>query len=100
MGRVFGFGRIELTRKIILPSVLPPLVTGLRMSLNVAWGQLVAAELFFTAKGGIGNMIGQGRTNWRMDIVIVGIIIIGIIGFALDYGAKTMENRFMQWRNP
>lgn len=100
VGRIFGFGRIGVFAKIILPSVLPPLVTGLRTGLNIAWGQLVAAELFFTAKGGIGNMIGQGRTNWRMDIVMVGIIIIGIIGFALDYGARTMENRLMQWRNP
>lgn len=100
VGRVFGFGRIRLIRKIFLPSIIPSLVTGLRMSLNIAWGQLVAAELFmFTQAGGIGNMIGQGRINWRMDIVMVGIIIIGIIGFALDYGAKTFENRFMQWRN-
>ncbi|ABQ28032.1 ABC transporter permease [Geotalea uraniireducens] len=100
VGRVFGFGRIRLIRKIFLPSVLPSLVTGLRMSLNIGWGQLVAAELFmFTQAGGIGNMIGQGRINWRMDIVMVGIIIIGFIGFALDYVAKTFENRFMQWRN-
>ncbi len=100
VGRIFGFGRIGLFWKIILPSVLPHIVTGLRMSLNIAWGQLVAAELFmFTSAGGIGNMIGQGRTNWRMDIVMVGIIIIGIVGFALDHGAKTVENRFMQWRS-
>lgn len=100
VGRIFGYGRIGLFGKIILPSVLPPLVTGLRTGLNIAWGQLVAAELFFTAKGGIGNMIGQGRTNWRMDIVMVGIIVIGIVGFTLDYGVRAMENRLMQWRNP
>jgi len=100
VGRIFGFGRIRLMGKIILPSVFPSIVTGLRMSLNIAWGQLVAAELFMTTSaGGIGNMIGQGRTNWRMDIVMVGIIIIGIIGFSLDYWATTVENRFMQWRN-
>jgi sulfonate transport system permease protein len=101
VGRIFGFSRIKLIGTIILPSVLPSIVTGLRMSLNIAWGQLVAAELFmFTQAGGIGNMIGQGRMNWRMDIVMVGIIIIGFIGYALDYGAKTVENRFMQWKNP
>lgn len=100
VGRIFGFGRIDLTNKIILPSILPPLTTGLRMSLNIAWGQLVAAELFMvTSAGGIGNMIGQGRTNWRMDIVMVGIIVIGIVGYALDHGAKTLENHFSQWRN-
>lgn len=100
VGRVFGFSRIRLIRKIFLPSIIPSVVTGLRMSLNIAWGQLVAAELFmFTQAGGIGNMIGQGRINWRMDIVMVGIIIIGIIGYALDYGAKAVENRFMQWKS-
>lgn len=101
VGRIFGFSRIKLISTIILPSVLPSIVTGLRMSLNIAWGHLVAAELFmFTQAGGIGNMIGQGRMNWRMDIVMVGIIIIGIIGYALDYAAKTVEYRFMQWKNP
>lgn len=101
VGRIFGFGRIGLIGRIILPSVIPPVVTGLRTSLNIAWGQLVAAELFMvTSAGGIGNMIGQGRVNWRMDIVMVGIIIIGAIGFALDHGARTFENRFMRWRNP
>jgi sulfonate transport system permease protein len=101
VGRIFGFSRIKLIRTIILPSVLPSIVTGLRMSLNIAWGQLVAAELFmFTQAGGIGNMIGQGRMNWRMDIVMVGIIIIGTIGFSLDYAARSIEYRFMQWKNP
>ena len=100
VGRIFGFSRIKLISTIILPSVLPSIVTGLRMSLNIAWGQLVAAELFmFTQSGGIGNMIGQGRMNWRMDIVMVGIIIIGIIGYTLDFVAKAVEYRFMQWKN-
>lgn len=99
VGRVFEYRGIELIRKIILPSTLPPIVTGLRLSLNIAWGQLVAAELFFTAAGGLGNMIGQGREKWRMDIVFVGIILIGVIGLALDYAAKTFENRFLEWRN-
>lgn len=100
VGRVFGFNRIRLIRKIFLPSIIPSVVTGLRMSLNIAWGQLVAAELFmFTQAGGIGNMIGQGRINWRMDIVMVGIIIIGIIGYVLDYTAKSIENHFMQWKS-
>lgn len=100
VGRIVGFGRFDLAKQIILPSILPPLTTGLRMSLNIAWGQLVAAELFMsTSAGGIGNMIGQGRTNWRMDIVMVGILVIGLVGYALDHGAKVLENHFSHWRN-
>ncbi len=99
VGRLFEYSGFELFRKIILPSTLPPIITGLRLSLNIAWGQLVAAELFFAAAGGLGNMIGQGRERWRMDIVMVGVILIGVIGFALDYLAKSFETRVVHWRN-
>ncbi len=98
VGRLFEYSGPELFGKIILPSTLPPIVTGLRLSLNIAWGQLVAAELFFASAGGIGDMIGQGRERWRMDIVMVGVILIGVMGFALDYLAKSFETRILHWR--
>lgn len=98
VGRVFEYSGIELLRKIILPTTLPNVVTGLRLSLSIAWGQLVAAELFFAAAGGLGNMMAEGREKWRMDIVLVGVVMIGVIGFTLDYLAKLFETRFSHWR--
>jgi len=66
-----------------LPNALPELFTGLRVAMGVSWGTLVAAELV-GAQTGLGAMIFAARPFFRLDVVVVGIIVIASLGVLLD----------------
>jgi sulfonate transport system permease protein len=70
--------------KIILPSALPAILTGLRLGLIYAWLGTVGAEYLFTTTAGIGSMMIDARDLFRMDLVILGMIVIGGVGFAIN----------------
>lgn len=88
--------RTLLTR-IILPATIPPVVTGFRLSLSRSWMVLVAAELL-AADSGIGQMMEMGRQMFRIDIVMVGVLVTGVVGFALDFSFRTLESRLQRWK--
>ena len=80
---VFGYGRWEKCRHVILPSALPSIMTGLQLGLGYSWRSLVAAELV-AASSGLGYMILDAEQLSRSDVVLMGIFIIGILGALLD----------------
>ncbi len=84
VGQTFGASNWELLTKIAIPSALPMIFTGLDVALGSAWTTLVAAELLASTKG-LGFMIQQARGIFRLDIVIVGMIVIAITGAILSY---------------
>ncbi|MCW8957007.1 MAG: ABC transporter permease [Gammaproteobacteria bacterium] len=79
----FNFSRSELVRKIILPAIIPDVVTALRLTIAVAWLVVVAAEMI-AVQSGLGYLILDSRNALRMDYVMVGMIVIGQIGLLLD----------------
>lgn len=83
VGQTFGASRWELLTKIAIPSALPMIFTGLDVALGAAWTTLVAAELLASTKG-LGFMIQQARGIFRLDIVIVGMVVIAITGTILS----------------
>ena len=83
VGQTFGASNWELLTKIAIPSALPMIFTGLDVALGSAWTTLVAAELLASTKG-LGFMIQQARGIFRLDIVIVGMIVIAITGAVLS----------------
>ncbi|QFY42738.1 ABC transporter permease [Candidatus Methylospira mobilis] len=86
-----------LIRNIVIPATVPQILTGLRLSLSRSWMVLVAAELM-AADSGIGQMMEWGRQMFRMDIVVVGVFITGLIGFSLDRGFQWVESRLVRWK--
>lgn len=70
--------------KVAIPSALPMIFTGLDVALGSAWTTLVAAELLASTRG-LGFMIQQARGMFRLDIVIVGMVVIAITGAILSY---------------
>jgi len=82
---------------VLLPAALPELITGIRLALGRSWGTLVVAELL-AAESGVGQMIQFAREMFRMDVVMVGIVIIGLVGFTLDRTIKLAERRVMHWK--
>ncbi|MCP4492284.1 MAG: ABC transporter permease [Gammaproteobacteria bacterium] len=79
----FNFTRLELLTKVIVPAITPDVVTGLRMTVAVAWLVVVAAEMI-AVQSGLGYLILDSRNALRMDYVMVAMIVIGWIGLSID----------------
>jgi len=86
-----------LVREIALPAAAPPIITGFRISLTRAWMVLVATELL-AADSGLGQMIEMGRQMLRIDVVMVGVLVTGVIGFALDFTFRRLEQHLFRWQ--
>lgn len=95
--RVLEFSRLQLLGKVLLPAALPSIIHGLRLSLGMAWMSVIGAELV-AASEGIGYLMIMGRQLFQMDVVMVGVIVIGMIGFVLNQGFVLLERRFLSWR--
>jgi taurine transport system permease protein len=92
-----GATKRQLLMKVILPNSLPEIFTGARVAMGVCWGTVVAAELVAAEKGA-GKMIIAASKFQLTDIVIIGIIIIGVIGFAIEVMMRKAENRLIPWK--
>ncbi len=92
-----GASKSQILRKVIIPNSLPEIFTGARVAMGVCWGTVVAAELVAAEKG-LGMMIMVASKFQLTDIVIVGIILIGVIGFLIDIGIRGLENWLVPWK--
>lgn len=95
----FGAPRLKLLRQVIFPAILPDLIVGMRISLGVAWLVVVAAEMI-ALRSGLGYLIMDSRNAGnRYDLVIAGMIIIGVIGLLLDGLMRLLEGlKSVRWR--
>ena len=92
-----GASKWQILTKVIIPNSLPEIFTGARVAMGVCWGTVVAAELV-AAERGIGMMIMVASKFQLTDIIIVGIIVIGIIGFLIDVGIRKLESWLVPWK--
>lgn len=92
-----GASKAQVLRHVVLPNALPEIFTGLRTSMGVCWGTLVAAELV-AADQGVGSMMMIAKNFLQTDVVVIGIIIIGIIGFAIEIAMRLLENWLIPWK--
>jgi len=89
--RNFGLSRIQLFRRVIFPAALPQVITGIRIALGVAWLVVVAAEMI-AVNSGLGYLIIDSRNaGKRYDLVVAGMVMIGLIGLALDLLVRQLE---------
>lgn len=95
----FGVSRATLFRQVVIPAVLPQVLIGMRIGLGVAWLVVVAAEMI-ALRTGLGFLIMDSRNAGnRYDLVISGMIIIGLIGLMLDGGMRLLEgHKLVRWR--
>lgn len=84
VARILCLRRHRVILKIILPSALPSLMTGLRLGLIYAWLATIGAEYLFASTTGIGSLMMDAREMFRMDQVILGMAVIGAVGFGLN----------------
>jgi NitT/TauT family transport system permease protein len=90
-GENFGLGAVSLLRRVVFPASLPQILMGLRIALGIAWLVVVAAEMI-AVDSGLGYLIIDSRNaGKRYDLVIAGMLLIGLIGVALDAGMRRLE---------
>ena len=92
-----GASKSQLLRHVILPNSLPEIFTGARVAMGVCWGTVVAAELVAAQKGA-GMMIIAASKFQLTDIVLMGIIIIGMIGYGIDVLMRLAERKLVPWK--
>ncbi|MHB1336879.1 MAG: ABC transporter permease [Candidatus Humimicrobiaceae bacterium] len=95
VGKTFGASNLEMLFKIAIPTALPLIFTGLKVSLGVSWATLVAAELLASTRG-LGFMIQQCRGIFRTDVIIVGMLVIGGMGAFLTYLITVLEKKILK----
>ncbi|MEM1063898.1 MAG: ABC transporter permease subunit [Pseudomonadota bacterium] len=92
-----GASKWQIMRHVIVPNSLPEIFTGARVAMGVCWGTVVAAELVAAQKGA-GMMIIAASKFQLTDIVILGIVLIGIIGYSIDILMRKAENWLVPWK--
>jgi sulfonate transport system permease protein len=86
-----------LVTRLFVPATVPHVVAGIRTSLGRSWMVLVAAELV-AAESGLGQMMEMGRQMFRIDVVMVGVFVTGVVGLVLDGGVRLLERRLSRWK--
>ncbi len=97
VAQIFGASSLEILRRVAIPSAMPYIFTGLKVSLSMAWLGIIAAELL-AAKSGLGYMIQVARNFGRADLVIVGMLTIGLLGALLTAALEFVERKMVRGR--
>jgi taurine transport system permease protein len=96
VAKTLGAGRWQIFRHVVLPSALPEIFAGTRLALGIVYGTLIAAEII-AGSSGIGWMILDAGRFLRSDYVFIGILLIGMMGIALDALLRTAERLVVHW---
>ena len=92
-----GASYMQVIRHVILPSALPDILIGMRIAIGFGWTTLVAAEMV-AANMGLGQMVLNASNFLRTDIVIMGIIVIGVVAYLFDLLMRWVERRAVPWK--
>lgn len=96
---VLGAKPRDIFTKVLLPAAGPNIINGLRMGLNTAWVCLVSAEMLPGSMIGVGYFITHAYELTRIDLVITGMILIGLTGWLMDYGFRIIIKQYFAWNS-
>lgn len=97
LGQTVGLSRYRFLRHIVFPASLPGFFTGLRLAATHSWTALVVVETI-NATSGIGFMITQARIYGQTEVVLVGLLLYGALGFSSDALVRVLERKALSWR--
>jgi len=98
VGVVHGAGKWWILRSVVVPTVLPDILGGMRVGLGTAWLTIVAAELAGGISTGLGRMMINYAELLQVSHVIVGMLVIGFVGFLMNECLLMIEKRLFRWR--
>jgi len=96
--RVLSASKAQIFWKVILPAALPAILTGLRIGVGIAWMVIIAAEMLPGADSGIGYLIMYSYELAEMQILVACMVVIGLMGLALNRGLQILSNRVSRWK--
>lgn len=97
VGKTFGASYFTVFVKVGIPSSLVMTFAGIKVAIGNAWATLVAAEML-AASSGLGYIILMGRSYARVDLIILGIVVIGVLGVIISAIINRLERIFLGWR--
>jgi NitT/TauT family transport system permease protein len=96
---VYGGTHWDILRKIVIPSVTPEILAGARIGLGDSWMCIVAAEMIGGEPIGVGRLILNYADMLNMNAVVVGMVLVGVIGFACNEVVLLIDKRLFRWRS-
>lgn len=97
VARVYGYTRWQTVTRVVLPAALPAIFTGVYLALIYSWLATIGAEYLLVAGQGVGNLLVEGSEHFRMDLVLLGMLVIGLVGWAMNASARLLERRLSRW---
>lgn len=97
VSQTFGANNFTTFIRVGIPSSLPMVMTGIKIALGNSWSTLVAAEML-AASAGLGFMIQMGRQFARADVVVLGMVLIGVLGAILSFIFSSLEKYLLRWK--
>lgn len=97
--KTLGVKQKDLFLKVIFPAASPSILTGFRIGMGIGWMCLVAAEMLPGSTSGIGYLIWYAHGLMRTDIIMAGILIIGLVGLTFDQLFRFIEKKYFRWVN-
>ncbi|MHC5076338.1 MAG: ABC transporter permease, partial [Planctomycetota bacterium] len=97
LAQTLGASRRQRFMHVLIPATMPMILTGLRQGIGLCWFVIIAAEMMTGANSGIGYLLMFAADNAAMDIVIASMIIIGVIGAALNLLLRALISTFISW---
>lgn len=98
VARVLRFTRVQWLRHVVWPSAAPSVFIGLQQALIFGWLATLGAEYLLVSGQGMANLLLDGREHFQMDLVLVGVAVVGAVGFAMNLLASRLERRALAWR--
>jgi sulfonate transport system permease protein len=98
VARVYRLTGSQVVLRVVLPAAAPSLFNGMRQAVMQAWLTLVFVELLASSEG-IGYLMVWGRQLAQLDLVVVGMLVIGLVGVALDVALRQVEAYLQRWRH-
>ncbi|MDR3427494.1 MULTISPECIES: ABC transporter permease [Silvimonas] len=98
VARVFAYNRLQLVWRVVLPAALPSVFSGIYLSLIFAWLATLGAEYLLTSGRGIGNLLTDGQEHFLMDYVVLGVLVVGLVGYGFAVVASRIEQHLLRWQ--
>ncbi|RLG50463.1 MAG: ABC transporter permease [Thermoproteota archaeon] len=98
LAKVFGGDRSFILAKVVIPSIMPEVLAGMRIGLGVGWMCIVAAEMIGGEMVGLGSLILKYAELLRVPEVICGMVVIGVVGLLMNELFLAAERRLFKWR--
>jgi NitT/TauT family transport system permease protein len=95
--RVFGASRLQVFTKVVVPDALPQIVAGLRISVSLCLIVVVVAEMFMGTRAGIGMAIYNAGLLYETPKMLAGIVVAGLLGYAVNKIFVVAERRIVHW---